>query len=620
MATGVTGISFGSGLTVSSSGTSGIVNVSASGSGTVTFYDEGTLVGSYAKVNFVGADILGAEKPGDPTTINVYVPTPTFASHFNTVDGTTTGTVSESGITRYTVRISTPTSEGSPFYTGGGSNSLWAATNAAAHTGTTPSFATAGLVTGVGGDSTLKVEVFSGDGVTLLATYTTPAITGNAVNTSSGANAGITVTITNYATDSLKYKATLAASVNMSTIFTTNSLSGGRYHIKLTHTTDTTTDGAGTYTYTQTDVFYDKNTTSPSFGSGASITIAETSGQVQTKHLSGVEYYITGSQFTAIEDKINDLNANTQGRANSASNNIIFAAANYGLATLNISAWSPSQGSMTGWTNYYNDTDDTYTVTNWAISSSNFRYRGTSGNATCSIYDPWSAGTSKTTSSTNILVDTVSDNSTNLIEYFNGETYRMQSDYTTSWTSTNTLSNGEACVVGSCIVRPDRFFLTDPNTSTIQPNLSTYKPDAGGANPNYTSLTADASYYRLFYNTLSPSSTPIPSFSMVFAGTFSGANALADLTSSALKVFVRKIGATVGNYGTTSPDLYLHGTGYDGGTFDDGNTVHEIRLGSSSGNTINGTFGGYNATNGIYVEVRICNSAIKIDQITVTFN
>ena len=110
---------------------------------------------------------------------------------------------------------------------------------------------------------------------------------------------------------------------------------------------------------------------------------------------------------------------------------------------------------------------------------------------------------------------------------------------------------------------------------------------------------------------------------MVFAGSFVG-TALSDLQNQYLKVFVRKIGATVGNYGTGSPALLLHGAEYDFGTFNDGSTAGSdtpgIRLGSSSGGTINGTFGGFNATNGIYVEVQICNSAIKIDTITVSFN
>jgi hypothetical protein len=219
-------------------------------------------------------------------------------------------------------------------------------------------------------------------------------------------------------------------------------------------------------------------------------------------------------------------------------------------------------------------------------------------------------------------VDTypTSGNSTQYVERFDDEAFRLQSDYTTAWVSTASLSNGNACVVGGTIVRPDQYFLTAPNTATIQPDLAAFKSDLNGSNPNYSSLTAAASYYRKFYTTLSSSSVPIPSFSMVFAGTFAGGSALADLISGALTVTVRKIGATVGVFGPTSYPLILNGSGYNFGTFDDGATDGQIRLGSSSGNTINGTFGGFNATNGIYVEFKIHNSAIRIDTVTVTFN
>lgn len=613
-------INFGSGITVSTSGTSGQVDVSVSG-GAIEFYDEGTSLGAYSKVNFVGADVFADQKPGDNTTLNVYIPTPTFSSHFNTNDGTSSGYVSES-LSRYSVRISTPTSEGSPFKT-----NTWAASTQSATTSTTPSFSTANAVTGLGGDSTITVDVYDADGTTLLATYTTPAITGDGSNSSSGANAGITVTISNYGADSLKYKANISVSVNADTILTANGLSGGRYHIVITNVTDSTTDGAQTFTYTQSDVFLDKNPSTPSFGGAASTTISEsgTSANIVTKHLSGVEYYILGSKFDAHTDDIDNLNANTQGRSGAASQNFQFTAANYGLPTISEYAWSPSSGSFTGWTNYYNNANAQYDISDWTITAASFRYRGTSGAATATLFDPWNTGGANSSTNHSILVDTysTSGNSTQYVETFNDEQWRKASDYTTSWDPTATLSNGEACVVGGTIVRPDRFFLTDPSTATIQPNLSSFKPDKNGANPNYSSLTGNASFYRLFYTTLGVSSTPIPSFSMVFAGTFVG-TALSDLQNQYLKVFVRKIGATVGNSGTGSPPLLLHGAEYDFGTFNDGSTsgtdTPGIRLGSSSGSTINGTFGGFNATNGIYVEVQICNSAIKIDTITVAFN
>ena len=209
-----------------------------------------------------------------------------------------------------------------------------------------------------------SVEVFDADGTTLLATYTTPSITADGSNSSTGGNAGITVTISNYAADSLKYKATIGVSVNADTILTANGLSGGRYHIVITNVTDSTTDGAQTFTYTQSDVFLDKNPSTPSFGGAASTTISEssTSANIVTKHLSGVEYYITGSKFNAHTDDIDNLNANTQGRSGSASTNFQITAPNYGLATISEYAWSPSSGSFTGWTNAYNNTNAQYDV------------------------------------------------------------------------------------------------------------------------------------------------------------------------------------------------------------------------------------------------------------------
>ena len=588
-------------------------NTGSSGIGGIDFYDEGVLVGNYAKVNFVGVDILGAQKPGDSSTINVYVPTPTFSSHFNTTDGTSSGLVSET-LSRSAVRISSPTTEGTPFKAG-----TWAGTTRPATTTSTVSFSTANAVTGQGGDATVTVDVYDADGTTIISTFS-HGVTADGTYSSTD---GIDIIIAGFTTDSLKQKADITVTVDIDQVLSgVGLIDGGKYNIVITNLTDSTSDGAQTFTYTQPAVFFDTNASTPSFGGGATCTIEETIGNIVTKHLSGVEYYTLTSQFSAHVDAINNLNANTQGRALGANTNFQFTAPSYGVPTISEYAWSPSSGSFTGWTNFFDDTADEYDILNWAINSSNFRYRGATAAATASLFDPWSSGGTKSSSTHSILVDTypTSGNSTQYIERFDDEAFRLQSDYSTSWISTASLSNGEACVVGGTIVRPDQYFLTAPNTSTIQPNLAAFKSDLNGTNPNYSGLTSSAKYYRKFYTTLSSSSTPIPSFSMIFAGTFAGGTALADLVSGALTVTVRKIGATVGVFGPTSYPLSLNGSGYNFGTFDDGATDGQIRLGSSSGNTINGTFGGFNATNGIYVEINIVNPAIRIDTVTLTFN
>jgi hypothetical protein len=594
----------------------------------LNFYDEGVLVGTYAKVNFVGTGVFADENPTASDTINVYIPPPTYASHFNTNDGTTNGIVVESGITRANVRISTPTSEGTPFYTGGGANPLWAGTTQSAHlvsNGTPLAFNTNAAVTGFGGDSTITVNVFSGDGTTVLATFTTPVITANGVFSSSGANAGISVEVINYATDSLKYKAGVEVLIDLYSMFRTAGtlgLDGGRYHVEITHTTDTVTDGGTTYTYTQADAFIDVNPSTPSFGATSTVTITESStpSNIVTRHISGVEYYTIGSQFEATATELNNINANTQGRAGGANTNFQLTAANHGLSAITQSVWAPNFGTFTGWNNNHDNTNDSYAVTNWTIPSTSFRYRGNAGQASATLFDPWAASSPKNSAFSLILIDTISGGSSQYIESFNDESYRKESDYTTAWDSTATLLNGEACVVGGTLVRPDRYYLT---AGVITPNLTLHKPDKNGTNPDYSGLSNDASFYRLFYTTLSASTVPIPSFSMIFSGTFVG-TALSDLQNGHLKVSVRKIGATFGNSGIASDPLLLHGAEYDFGTFNDGSTAGTdtpgIRLGSSSGSTINGTFGGFNATNGIYVEIQICHQTIRIDTVTVTFN
>ena len=100
------------------------------GAANLTIQEEGSDVQtSVNTINFVGADVQ-AQAGGAGIAI-IYIPTPTFASHFNTQDGTTNGLVSFistaaggysfSSATRF---IASPTAEGNPYNTGG-----WAGSN-----------------------------------------------------------------------------------------------------------------------------------------------------------------------------------------------------------------------------------------------------------------------------------------------------------------------------------------------------------------------------------------------------------------------------------------------------------------------------------------------------------
>ena len=124
-------------------------------------------------------------------------------------------------------------------------------------------------------------------------------------------------------------------------------------------------------------------------------------------------------------------------------------------------------------------------------------------------------------------------------------------------------------------------------------------------------------YYRSFPDTGASRS----SFEIVFTGTFASGDALSDLTGGNLELTFYKInglGNTGAPPGNTTP-LFAHGAGYNFATFDDGVTDGQIREGSSAGNTINCTFGGFNMQDGIFCHVSILNSGTQIDSMSVTF-
>ena len=595
----------GSQIAPSFAGGFAIVGRSGGGGSTLTVQDEGSDVDTAVTLlNFIGADIRVLD--AGVGQVAIYVPPPAYDSHWNTSDGTNGNQTVTESISRTTARISTPTGEGNPFKTNG-----WANTNQAATNTATVTFTTASTTTGWGGNSSMTVTMYDANGTSVLETYTTGNITGNGTNTSSSGR--MVVTISSYAANSTRFAAKASVEVQAGAIFTANSLQGGRYHCTVVMTTDATTDGSGPYTYTQTAVFYDTNPSTPSLG-GAT-TIGETGGAVTTKHLSGIEYYKTGSQFTVAVADIDNLNRNTA----RSTVNLSLSAANYGVPTLSQSPFGTGSGSFSGWTSAYDNTNASYSNNAWAINSSNFRFRGT--NATASAYprDPWANGSTVSSSNASILVDTYGTTSTNLIEDFDDEARRQTSNYnsgntTGNWNSATSLSDGDALVQGGYLLCPNQSTLT---TGASVSNWSSYKPDAGGANPNYSSFGAPADFYRTIVDTTGSSRS---AFTIVFTGTFVS-NATTDLANQHLKIFIRRrASANGGATGTGANALLLHGAEYNFASFDDGASNGQIRLGSSSGNTVQGTFGGFTCETGFFMQIQIANTGIKIDRLEVSFS
>lgn len=689
---------------------------SGGGSFNLKIQDEGSDVQTNVNtINFVGADV--SAQAGASGIAIIYIPPPTFASHFNTTDGTTTGTVGESftGGSRTSAFIPAPDSNGVPFKAGD-----WAGTNSKSSVDVSPvTFATGGLVTAME-NSVFQIVVADADGTTM-ETFTTAAITGNVVLTSSSGD--IVVTITNYQADTTKFKANVSILVTAGDILATAGYQGGRYNVTITQTVQ---DGTGPYTYTQSNVFYDTNPSTPSIG--GTTTIAETGGSVLTKHLSGIEYYILNSQFTISATDIDNLNRNTA----RTSGNIQITGSEYGITTINNSPISGGSGAsnFTGWTTNYNVQDVTYQNTSVSISDTTHRYRDDDANVSARPRDTWGNGSYVNSANASILIDTYTTSSTALAEIFDSENQRQGSDYTTAWDSTTTLAavTSATCkidvVANGSIVAGDTITLVDtggvnrvltagtnftvggsgsatatnlvssinsnfgtqftavidtytntivnvsqdtigtsgnqtnvssrpaaitvsnfeegsndalvmggqvliPNQGTkfngssdgaITSDWSSYAPSIGGANPDYSSLGLPASFFRTFTDSSGLSRS---SMRMVFTGTFVS-NATTDLLNENLRVFVRKVASPTGGalVGKTIVPMRMHGGTFGSdGPFDQGQTVggSYIREGSSSGNTVNASFGTFPMEDGIYVEIMIYNNAIKIDRIDVTF-
>jgi hypothetical protein len=115
---------------------------------------------------------------------------------------------------------------------------------------------------------------------------------------------------------------------------------------------------------------------------------------------------------------------------------------------------------------------------------------------------------------------------------------------------------------------------------------------------------------------------------MVFSGSFgSSGNALTALSSSQLKVYIRRVDCvTGGDFGFNANPLALHGGLYNSGSpanpFNDGASGVDtpgslIRTGGSS-NTVNATFGTFAAKTGFWMELQIVDPDIKLDYINVT--
>tara|TARA_Y100000385_G_C13088290_1_gene637461 strand:- start:397 stop:2679 length:2283 start_codon:yes stop_codon:yes gene_type:complete len=630
--------------------------------------DEGTDIGTYKTINFVGADVL-AQDSGTPGTVNVFIPVPTFASHFNTTDGSTNGTVSEGGFTRSaSIRISDPQNEGTgtPFKTGG-----WAGTNHPAFNSKDPStpvpitFTTSGQVTGFSdsniGNANINVIVYDADGVTELENFTTNTIF--AAGSYNSPSNRILVNITNFQNDANRKKADVQITVNIGDIFTFAGRSGGRFHVKCTMTTDSTTDSGASYSYTQPEIFWDANNdgaypSTPQINGSVTIIESTSLPSIITKYLSGVEYYDLNSRFEINVNSIDKLNSNTQGQGGASNYNLLVEGTDYGLTPVQEPAWDPTSWptgfSLTGWTNDYDASNISIDYDEWDITTSNWRFRNTDATIKSKAYDPWLDSGFVNSNPSEILIDTYGVTSDKLTERFDDEAQRLTrslGSYQPIVSSsvlassglanqtTSTISTGPFCqsaVVGGTLVRPDKFYADDGNSplpSTVISNLTGFAPVGGGGNPDYDTAAygVTSTYHRLFeVSSSSPNNLnrPFSAFELTFSGDFgTSSDALAALSSNKMLIYVRPLGTSgsTSNIGYNAIPYSVHGQPFFGLTQDPPTSVDapdnsaQIRttIATPFPNVIDCSFGSIpEPIDGFYIEVHLIDEEIKLGGIS----
>lgn len=441
---------------------------SGSGISGINVYDEGSLVCSNATdLNFIGSDVL-ADGTNCPT-VDIYIPPPNYASHFNTTDGSTNGTVVEPSYTnRY---ISQPTSPGNPFTIG----SWTPGTQHPATANATQTWVTAEQISFLSG-SYFDIIIRDGDG-NIVDQLTTPSLNGN--YTGSSSSNGINLTISNWSPDQDKYKADFNLNLDYLNLFGGNSQS---FTVDITHY-----DGAdGNFTYSLNQVFFDRNALQVSVQSISFLQNTINS----SKYLSGVRFYDIGDTFD-LGGVYANVNKDTWPEP----------VAHYDPSQMAISVFDIHHSDFSGYSLVHDDTPANFADTR-AIDIHNYRRICTAATITTYIND-WSSNEDSDNTSFIALIDTYAPSSDDTHEYFDDERYRVTPDYDIDTAPSSALgeANWDSTVaLGSAA--PYDNGLQVINSTLIYPGQDFSNCNPSG-NPDYSGLTGNRVYLRFYQSTIS---------------------------------------------------------------------------------------------------------------------
>lgn len=470
--------------------------------GAMSVFNEGTALGFISKLNFIGADVEVQLDGTDPTQLNIYIPasgapsggdpgdTP-VSKLFNSVGAsvpsisTTLRNISDpngSVTAQYTIGDWTPGNQYSAFNT------------------STISFVTPEPCLFDSTSTTFNVKVINATGSNVANESFT--VSGNMNQTTNG----VTLTVSGWAADADKFKASVSVSVNMATVLT----NGGRCNILITHDNGS----SGTLTKEQNNIFYDANPVLPTCDAPS---VAAVPGTEVIRTVSGVQYYDKGTQTTLSIPNIQHLNKNTYHEGTIIE------------GTLGGSAVALTINDLTGWDNKWDNVCSYQSGTPDTINADNVFQVGVGGSTSDQVrFVDWDAGTyisgvaDNKCINTMVLTPSVDELE---VEEFVNETYRTNIDGS-AWDNTESLLNNNGLQVR--------------DKKLVYPNED-YSATTPSGNPNYSTCTGDRTYVRKFTFAIEPPS----SFGVMFEDyNFTEA----DLASGNVKIEFAWFKSTTGNY------------------------------------------------------------------------
>lgn len=549
-----------------------------------TFAPE-NLIGTATALVFVDGDQRAY--PGSEPGVIMVGTAPEYSSHFTTSDGSN-GMQTFTPVNTTNSFISIPDIDDG-FIAGDWQETVKPTTNAS-----TIMYSTPGIVTGFGTGSNIYVQINDGNNAEIA--FLDHEFTANqTIDT----GVGLIVEVSEYTQDGADQE---AAKLTV-TIDNTLIMAGESGTLKIT-VRMTAADNGQNYTFTQ-NYFYDKNTgLDPIINGDADIQVQTLAN---TKHISGIEYITTGQQF--------DIRAlDIDGLANDTFNATNLIDVNLGVFPISDFSVPRTDPGFTGLTNDYNIASVNWNSTT-SINEADFIYIG-SNNMTTTAKDTWNIGPKQFTIP-NHLIDTVTESSTDLVENFTGESYRLKSDWSV-WDSTSLLQAGEALVATRKLMVPSQL-MTTVGATTSASDMTGYIP----AGPDYSALTAPVTYKRKF--TFTDQFQSFPSLVINFAGEFGiHANIHEAMTAGDIEIFMYREEDLTAGYQPdpaliTNP-VWLHAA--FGGLPDNGATQTAAAAGvtiseTSNGNEVSMSFGTRGLLRGFWLEIVINSVDIKLDSINV---